>query len=237
MPTAAKRAPITSWLEKAPQPAFVIYATLAAFSTYFCMYAFRKPFTAGTYEGQEFGPFTFKNALVLSQLLGYTLSKFIGTKICSEVTRDRRAVSIVVFIFFAEAALVLFALAPLQWKVLAIFLNGIPLGMIWGLVVWYLEGRRTSELLLAGLSASFIVSSGAVKDVGLHVLREWGVSVWWMPAVTGALFLPVLLTSVWLLNQLPQPALADIVARAEREPMDWRLRQSFVRTFFPAWFC
>ena len=43
------------------------------------------------------------------------------------------------------------------------FFNGLPLGMIGGLVVRYLEGRRASELLLAALSCSFIVASGAVK--------------------------------------------------------------------------
>ena len=49
---------------------------------------------------------------------------------------------------------------------LAIFFNGLPLGMVWGLVVWYLEGRQKSESLLAATSCSFIVASGEVKDVG-----------------------------------------------------------------------
>ena len=34
------------------------------------------------------------------------------------------------------------------------------------LVVRYLEGRRTSEILLVGLSCSYIISSGIVKDIG-----------------------------------------------------------------------
>ena len=70
-------------------------------------------------------------------------------------------------ILAAEAALLIFGLVPPHWKVLAIFLNGLPLGMIWGLVVWYLEGRRTSEILLAALSCSFIVSSGDGQKRGL----------------------------------------------------------------------
>jgi len=59
--------------------------------------------------------------------------------------------------------LVLFALVPPVWKAAALFLNDLPLEMIWGMVVGYLEGRCTSELLLAGLSCSFIVSSGMVS--------------------------------------------------------------------------
>ena len=46
------------------------------------------------------------------------------------------------------------------------FLNGLPLGMVFGLVVSYLEGRRQTEALAAALTASFIVSSGVVKSVG-----------------------------------------------------------------------
>ena len=61
---------------------------------------------------------------------------------------------------WAELAMVLFAIVPNEWKVVAILLNGFPLGMIWGLMVRYLEGRRTSDILLAGLSCSFIIASG-----------------------------------------------------------------------------
>ena len=43
---------LTSWLEKAPAPVFAAYAIAAAFTTYFCMYAFRKPFAAATFEGE-----------------------------------------------------------------------------------------------------------------------------------------------------------------------------------------
>ena len=49
------RAPsLRTWLAKAPQPVFVVYAIAAAFATYFCMYAFRKPFAAARFEGQQF---------------------------------------------------------------------------------------------------------------------------------------------------------------------------------------
>lgn len=75
--------------------------------------------------------------------------------------------------------------------------------------VIHLEGRSLSELLLAGLSCSFILSSGIVKDVG----RFWmgaGVPDVWMPAVTGLCFFPLYILSVWLLNQLPEPSPADV---------------------------
>ena len=233
MAAITKPGRVARWLESAHPALFVLYAVAASFSTYFCMYAFRKPFAAGQYAGLELWGMQLKTAFVISQIVGYTLSKYIGIKVCSEASRGRRAVLLVGFIVMAEAALVLFAIAPPSFKVAAIFLNGLPLGMIWGLVVRYLEGRRTSELLLAGLSCSFILSSGVVKDFGKHLVDAHGVSEWWMPAAAGLFFLPPFIASVWLLNQVPPPSAADVAARAERQTMDAALRISFVRTFLP----
>src|SRR5438105_13176312 len=228
---------LTSWLEKAPVPLFAAYAITAAFSTYFCMYAFRKPFAAAKFEGEFFlnSAVALKTAIVISQLLGYALAKYIGLKVCSDVSPTRPAITVVALIAWAELALVAYGLVPNNLKVAAIFFNGLPLGMVWGLVVWYLEGRRTSELLLAGLSCSYIVSSGIVKDLG-RAMMEGGVAVWWsrvplfgrligpalgkvseswMPASMGVHFLPLFLIAVWMLNQLPRPTESDCAALAE----------------------
>ena len=51
---------LTSWLARAPTGWFALYAVVCAFTTYFCMYSFRKPFAVGTYAGQ-----TFLNTLAL----------------------------------------------------------------------------------------------------------------------------------------------------------------------------
>lgn len=227
---------ITRWLQRAPTPVFSLFAIAAAFSTYFCMYAFRKPFSAAEYEGlQFFGTnIDLKTAFVISQILGYTLSKYIGIKVCSEVTRGRRLVMLIGMILIAELTLLLFAVLPMEVKFLAIFINGIPLGMVWGLVVWYLEGRQTSELLLAGLSCSFIIASGVVKDVGRWLINVNNLSDFWMPFVTGLIFLVPYLIAVFMLNQLPNPTKQDEEARTHREPMDGRHRMAFIKHFLPA---
>ena len=71
-----------------------VWALSAAFSTYFCMYAFRRPFTAAEFAGESFlgTAVALKTAFIISQLLGYTLSKVIGIRVCSEMPR-RAAVS------------------------------------------------------------------------------------------------------------------------------------------------
>jgi hypothetical protein len=71
------------------------------------------------------------------------------------------------------------------------YLNGLGLGMIFGLVFSYLEGRRITDLLGAGLAVSFIVSSGIIKSVSRWAL-SLGIDEFWMPFVVGLCFFPAL---------------------------------------------
>lgn len=227
--------PISRWLERAPPGVFGVYATAAAFCTYFCMYAFRKPFAAATYEGTVGVAgieMETKIAFVISQVFGYAISKFLGIKVVSEMPPARRAFAIAGAIAVAELALLLFAVIPSPYNAFALFLNGLPLGMVWGLVFGFLEGRRTSDALGAGLCASFIVASGAVKTVGKWVLG-WGVTEVWMPVTTGALFFLPMLGFVWLLAQVPPPTADDEADRTHRQPMDASARREFFGRFAP----
>lgn len=227
---------VTRWLSTAHPVLFSIFAITGAFSTYFCMYAFRKPFSAGTFEGQVELPFVggldLKILFIISQLLGYCTSKFLGIKIISEMSAGKRALSIIGVIGFAWLALLLFAVLPVSLKPVALFLNGLPLGMVWGLVFGFLEGRRLSEVLGAGLSASYIVASGFVKTVARFVM-DAGVSEFWMPFATGAIFAVPMVFFVWMLASLPPPTEEDIAARVERAPMDAEARKRFFMAYLP----
>jgi hypothetical protein len=240
---------ITAWLASAPPAILTAYAVVFSFATYFSMFAFRKPFAAASYEGvTPLGSgLELKTALAIGQIFGYGFAKFLGMKFCSETPRRWRAPLLVAMILAAEAGLALFAVLPSGLKPLAMFLNGVPLGMVWGLVVWYLEGRRSSELLLAGLSCSFIVATGAVKDVGRAVLAGSAIPLFglslpnplppvsevWMPFAVGGLFLVPFMISVAMLDQLPEPTLRDTAERSPRQPMDGAARAAFLRRFLP----
>jgi len=230
-----KRRTLTDLLARAHPALFSLYAGLAAFAAYFSMYAFRKPFTAATFAdvpGWE-GIVDFKIAIVIAQVAGYAVSKFIGVKIVSEMAATRRGVAIVGLIALSWIALVLFAVLPTDCKVAALFLNGLPLGMIWGLVFGYVEGRRTSEVVAAVLCASFIVSSGMVKSVGLWLMTVMHVGEFWMPATTGLLFFPLLVVAVIGLAQLPPPTVEEQDERMARPPMPAAARRAFLRDYGP----
>ncbi|MEJ0024843.1 MAG: DUF5690 family protein [Rhizomicrobium sp.] len=133
----------------------------------------------------------------------------------------------------AEVALVLFGLIPAPWNIVCLFADGLALGMIWGLVFGFLKGRRVSEALGAMLCASFIVSSGMVKSAGVSVMLHGWANEYWMPAVTGLLFTPLLLVCVFGLAALPPPTAQDELQRVARAPMDGASRRAMFAAFAP----
>ncbi|MGN6210286.1 DUF5690 family protein [Asticcacaulis sp.] len=232
MPTA-RLSGFTAWLAKAPPVVFALYGGLMAFGAYFAMYAYRKPFAVASFTDVAGFIVDYKIALVISQVFGYALSKMIGVKVISELPGRYRAVAILLLIGFAEATLVAFATVPAPWNIACLFFNGLSLGLIWGLVFGFLEGRRVSEVLGSILCASFIVSSGVVKSVGKWVMLAHYANEFWMPAVTGLIFAPLLLICVLGLSQLPPPSPEDEAARVVRAPMNKAARKATFSAYAP----
>lgn len=217
--------------KKAYNVNFILRASIAAFGAYFCMYAFRKPFAVATFENNSFLGIDYKILLVIAQVMGYTLSKFIGIKIISEMKPSKRIFYLIGYILMAELALLGFALIPCPYNILFLFLNGLPLGMIWGIVFSYLEGRRTTEILGVVLCSSFIVSSGTVKSVGKYVMSTLQVSEFWMPFITGLFFILPLIFFAILLEKLPTPSEDDKLAKTARKPLNKKERIQLFRQF------
>jgi len=209
---------------------FVLWGSVSAFCAYACMYAFRRGITAATFDGMVYWGVNYKIWLITLQVLGYAVSKLIGIKVVSEMKPAQRAFYLLAFVGFAELALLGFALVPAPYNIPFLFLNGLPLGMVYGTVLGFLEGRRQTDALVAGLTASFIFASGFVKTVGKMLLNN-GVSEFWMPFVTGLLFALPLLLSVYALAKLPPPTAEDKAERTERAPMNGRERVKFIQNF------
>ncbi|AAK22636.1 DUF5690 family protein [Caulobacter vibrioides] len=233
-PPAAPGA-VTRFLTTAPPWLFALYGGLASFAVYFAMFGYRKPFTAAAYAQPAGWPFEFdfKIALVIAQVAGYATAKFIGVKVISEMQAGRRAMTILTLIFGAEMSLLLFGTVPTVIGPMAMYLNGLCLGMIWGLVFGFLEGRRLTEVLSAMLCASFILSSGVAKSVGKTLLLA-NIDERWMPFVSGLIFAPLMLVAVLALAQLPPPTPADEAERVKRAPMNAKDRAALFAAHAPA---
>lgn len=210
-----------------------IYAAVAAFLTYTMIFGFRKSYTVCTFDGLRFGGLNYKTILVLSQMIGYLMAKFYGIKFVSELQRLGRYKIILLLVGIAWAAWLFFAIVPAPYNAVFLFVNGFPLGMLWGVVFSYIEGRRSTDFIGASLAVSFIFSSGFVKSVGGWLLLEFHLSEFWVPFATGLVFVLPLLLFIYLIEKIPPPDEADIAARMNRTPMGAAERKQLVKTFLP----
>lgn len=206
------------------------WSIIAAFGAYFCMYAFRKPFTAAEYAEPIVAGVDFKTILLTAQTLGYMLSKFIGIKVVAEMPPHRRAAGVLVLVGIAQAALLFYAVVPKPYSAIGLFFNGLPLGMVFGLVLGFLEGRKQTEFLMAGLCASFILADGATKSLGAALLNA-GVLTAWMPFAAGLVAAPALVLFVWMLSRIPAPSHEDVAERTERVTMNRADRRGLYARF------
>lgn len=207
-----------------------VWAIIATFGAYFCMYMYRKPFSAATFEDLTFMGMAYKPIALISQVLGYTVSKFVGIKVISELSPGKKVSYYLGMIAVAEFALILFGITPAPFNVVWLFLNGLPLGMVFGLVLSSLEGRMRTEALTACLCASFVIADGVAKSSGLWLIGQ-GVTEQWMPAATGVMYLPGIILFGWMLSRISPPSTADVEARSERTQMDKTARREFFRKF------
>lgn len=216
-----------------PYSVISILAAVSAFGAYTSMYAFRKAFSAGSYAGIEYWDIDYKAWLVIAQVLGYTLSKFYGIKFIAEIKALSRGKSILILVGISWLALGGFAIVPAPYNIVFLFINGFPLGMIWGLVFGYLEGRKATEFMAAILSTSLIFASGFVKTIGRTLLANFHVSEYNMPFITGAIFVIPLCLFVLILEVIPPPNQQDKQLRTERVAMSADERRAFLIRFMP----
>jgi len=233
MESSSPKHQITRWLGDTNGFAFTLYTALSAFCLYTCVYAFRKTFAAATFEGHSYAGVDYKSWLVISQIMGYGLSKFIGIKVISELKAHARSVGIILMVSMAALSWLLFATVPAPYNIVFLFTNGLPLGMVWGMIFGFLEGRGMTEVLGATLSVSFIFSSGLCRTTGAYLIRDWGVSEYWMPLAACGVFVMPLLLFLYLLDKVPPPTGKDEALRTRRQPMNATARRKFIATFLP----
>lgn len=209
------------------------FSALIAFAAYTCIFAFRKAFNVAPYEGHTVLGLDYKIVLVITQVFGYMSSKFYGIRFISEMKRVGRGRLILFLVGLSWAAWLLFAIIPPPYNAWCLFFNGFPLGMIWGIVFSFVEGRRTTDLISAALAVSFIFASGLAKSTAQWVMQSLHVNEFWMPFTVGGVFLLPLLLFVYLLEKIPLPDAADEAQRMQRLPMSVEERKKLISRFLP----
>ncbi|HEU4609179.1 MAG TPA: DUF5690 family protein [Chitinophagaceae bacterium] len=208
-----------------------LYAALVAFLTYASVYAYRKPFTVASFDGIHFWGVPYQTLLVIAQVFGYMASKFFGIKFIAELKRLGRWKTSAVLIAIAWLALLAFALTPPPYGMIFLFINGFPLGFLWGIVFSYVEGRRATDFIGTAMAVSFIFAGGFTRSVAIWIRDNWHVPDAWIGFMTGLVFLLPLALFIFLLEKIKAPDAGDIAERTERLPMNKESRQRFLREF------
>lgn len=211
----------------------IFWAGGAALLSYSLVYALRKPYTAASFEGWDFWGIDYKVAVTTIQILGYLVAKFFGIKLISELKREKRFRFFVSSAVLAEFALLLFGLLEAPYNALAMFLNGLSLGCMWGIIFSFIEGRKITDMLASLLGVSMVFSSGLAKSFGLYVINDLGIAPFWMPALIGIVALPFLIFMGYMLKCLPHPTDEDIQLRNERVVLDHKGRMALFRKYAP----
>lgn len=208
-----------------------LFTSITAFFTYMCFYPFRRAYTAATYDDLDFFGINFKILIITAQVLGFAVSKGLGIKYVSEMLPQNRSRNLLVMISLSWICYLFFALTPAPYNLFFIFMASLPLGMVYGTILGFLEGRKTTDLLVAVLTASFIMGSGFAKSIGKWVMTSLGVSQFWMPFVACAIMIIPFGICVWLMGKIPPPTQEDKENRTERKPMQRADRKAFINEF------
>lgn len=208
-----------------------LYAAVVTFLAYTSVYAYRKPFTVAAFEGIEYWNIPYQSLLIISQGVGYMLSKFAGIKFIAELKRFGRWKTMAILLSISWLALLGFAIVPAPYGIIFLLINGFPLGFFWGIVFSYVEGRRATDIIGSAMAVSFIFAGGFTRSVAKWLMVEWSVSEKWMPFTTGLLFCLPIALFIYLLERIPAPDNADVAERTERAPMKGDARRKFLNMF------
>lgn len=211
----------------------ILWAGGAALLSYSLVYALRKPYTAASFDGLTFFGADYKVAVTTIQILGYLVAKFFCIKIISELKKEKRFRFFVASAILAEVALIAFGLLSTPYNVVAMFVNGLSLGCMWGVIFSFIEGRKVTDMLASLLGVSIVFSSGLAKSFGLFTMNELHIDQFWMPAVIGGITLPLLILMGYLLERLPQPTAEDIALRNQRVTLDHNGRKALFLKYAP----
>ena len=206
-----------------------LYTSVVAFLTYASVFAYRKAFTVAAFDGMHIGTFSYQTMLIISQVIGYMLSKFYGILFISSLRRSGRWITVSALVGVSWLCLFLFAVTPDWFGLVCFFINGFMLGFLWGVIFSYVEGRRTTDLTGSVMAVSFIFAGGFSRSVGKWLMMEHAVPEKWMPFMTGAVFALPLAFFLFLMERIPPPDARDEQERTRRIPMKRQNRKELMQ--------
>eukprot|EP00002_Diphylleia_rotans_P021602 TRINITY_DN4204_c0_g1_i1.p1 TRINITY_DN4204_c0_g1~~TRINITY_DN4204_c0_g1_i1.p1 ORF type:complete len:282 (+),score=50.53 TRINITY_DN4204_c0_g1_i1:114-959(+) len=207
--------------------------TISAFVAFSCTFAIRTTLYVGEFRDEYLGFLQLKVAFALFQTMGFFLGKFPSTAFIPTVPESKRFVTCsglyaASVFFFCGVGLLS---SPLL-QCICVFISGLFISPLWGVIIMYLEGRALTEALLSVLSLSPILASGVARFLGVTLLRL-GFTDHTMPMMASALSLAAFTLSMKVLDCMPPPSELDVALRSKRKPITIEKQQNFIKAFYP----
>lgn len=117
-------------------------------------------------------------------------------------------------------------------QVLAVFVSCFFSSWIYGGLITYIEGRRSTEVLLA-VMAGFFIYAGNVSRGTASLVLNMGVEPQVMPLVIGLVACPLACGLIYLVSRMPGPSAADVASRSKRAAMTSEQRVQFCKRWWP----
>ena len=165
----------------------------------------------------------------LAFIMGFGLAKPFAATVASSSFFFRHRLKALLLLFTVSNYIIgLGNLSPAPGaKVGAVFLSSFCSSWIYGMMVTYLEGRRTTEALIAISSMCLAYAGNASRGLGRAVL-DAGCSPEAMPILVGTVAWVPACGLLLILDRAPRPSAADVAERSRRAPMDFRAKRAFL---------
>lgn len=169
-------------------------------------------------------------------MMGYIVGKFIAALFLSSVDKNKRLGYLFLVLLLANIPLIFFGFVPTATQVIMIFWSAIPSTYIWGFIVFYVEGRRSTELIVMIIYMLLIMASGISKTLATSMMNA-GVSENWMPYYCGLVGLVGCIIFTLLLNLAPPPTEEEMKQRRTRNVCTREQQWVFFKEFYVGLLC
>ncbi|CAE7748714.1 unnamed protein product, partial [Symbiodinium necroappetens] len=172
-----------------------------------------------------------QECISMSFILGFGAAKIPAMRLATSGFFFRHRLALLVGILVSSMLLVTLPILLLEgWEkmqVLGVFTSSFISSFLYGGIVTYLEGRQSTEIMLAAISASLTVA-GTLSRAAATALLDWGVAPRLMPLLLGGCCCILACISIVITDRSPRPSGADVAARSARAAMSSRQQWDFV---------
>ena len=229
---------LRDWYEEHPEHATTAIALTSA-SAYALSYFWRYPVfmlprrMLNMHVATLFGvPLDLAGALSMAFVFGFGCAKPFAMTLVASPFFFRHRLACLLFLFVASAAVqsvgvLLAGESNGALIALSVYVSAFLSSFLFGASVTYLEGRRTTEGLLAVITGFLIYAGNASRGTASVVLAA-GCPARLMPALVALATCPVACLLVVAMDAAPPPSELDVAARSRRgKPMAWDVKRRF----------